>query len=69
MTNKGFNKLKRLSEKKEFSEGAKFMIALAGYRIFRSCNDKEVYKYQAYASGLSAQSIISGNSGYYVSKK
>ncbi len=69
MTDKEFYRLTKQSEKTEFSNGAKFMTALSGYRIFKSINDKEVFKYQAYASGLSAQAIISGNHGYYVVKK
>lgn len=69
MTDKEFNRLVTQSKKIGLSKGAEFMTILAGYRIFKSINDKEVFKYQAYASGLSAQAIISGNHGYYVVKK
>lgn len=69
MTDKEFNRLITQSKKLELSKGAKFMNELSGYRIFKSINDKEVFKYQAFASGLSAQAIISGMHGYYVVKK
>lgn len=69
MTDREFYRLTAQSKKTDFSSNAKFMLALIGYRIFKSINDKEVFKYQAFASGLSAQAIIEGKSGYYVVKK
>lgn len=69
MTDKEFNRLVNQSKKIGLSKGAEFMTMLAGYRIFKSINNKEIFKYQAYASGLSADAIISGKHGYYVIKK
>lgn len=69
MTDREFNRLLSQSKKIGLSKGAEFMTMLAGYRIFKSANDKEIFKYQAFASGLSAQAIISGKHGYYVVKK